>query len=90
MIAFSFERVLAACCQIALLVSMGNFCPQLERTDGHLHVDFSASMSTLGKMIRVENILAGRVSRDGSKSFGRRLEARSTRPESAPRANGPA
>ena len=43
----------------------------------------------LDEDISVENILAGRVSGEGSKSFGRWLQARSTRSERAPKASTP-
>jgi hypothetical protein len=42
----------------------------------------------LDEDISVENILAGKVSGEGSKSFGRWLQARSTRPDSIPKVNG--
>ena len=41
----------------------------------------------LDEDISVENILAGRASGEGSKSFERWLEARSTRSESTPKVN---
>jgi hypothetical protein len=44
----------------------------------------------LDEDVSVENILAGRASGEGSKSFGRWLEARSRRSESAPKVNSPA
>jgi len=43
----------------------------------------------LDEDISVENILAGRVSGEGSNSFGRWLQARSTRSERAPKASTP-
>jgi hypothetical protein len=41
----------------------------------------------LDEDISVENILAGRASGEGSKSFQRWLEARSSRPKNAPKVN---
>jgi hypothetical protein len=44
----------------------------------------------LDEDISVENILAGRASGEGSKSFQRWLQARSNRPGNAPKAKDPA
>ena len=44
----------------------------------------------LDEDVSVENILAGKASGEGSKSFGRWLEARSAKSEKKPKANPPA